>query len=430
MATFRQEQIDEILNYERSLNRKIYDTEILAVSRMNDERNPPSNRDIKFEALLGGLVDKLKQTIAEAVQSVASKQYPSLNPVNSAKILALNTGVKGVRAAPPNSEQQEQNRLASEATKKALDDARKGVSLAQSKSGTSAAGPSVDLPTVKSGIPPVEGEEETDSDDSNVSDDSDESDDEILIGGPAKKVKVKGAGKPIRARHQGFGADFVKRRKIGGAGKEGETTEQSETAKSEKSMTKTTENILYDCVGQFNGIIDKLLEATQQNGLYKNKRLASASNIQYYANVLKGLMEPFKHLMFELAQVQQPETASLFNMVAKIVDIIDISPPFQKVDVLAYRNGKPDFQGFNDDLVLNDYSGYSTNQPNWLARRYRPYWAWCRSCRVSRRRSMRVVFLRPLRSLARRHPCRSTSQKRSSSACGGCAVMKRKSARP
>ena len=353
MATFRQEQIDEILNYERSLNRRIYDTEILAVSRMNDERTPPSNRDIKFEALLGGLVDKLKQTIAEAVQSVASKQYPSLNAVNSAKILALNTGVKGVRAPPPNSEQAEQNKLAAESIQKALADARRGKQLDKANVGT------VSVPLDPDGVPNVD----------------DEPLDEIdamqqLLYNRRKLQETSGEdlfmddglgrGRPMKARHQGFGADFVKRRKVGGVEPEekGETTGQSETAKSEKSMTKTTENILYDCIGQYNGIIDKLLEATQQNGLYKNKRLASASNVQYYSNVLKGLLEPFKHLMFELAQVQQPETASLFNMVGKVVEIIDICPPFQKIDVSAYRNGKPDFQGFNDDLVLNDYDGY------------------------------------------------------------------------
>jgi len=94
MATFRQEQIEDILNYDRAMNRIVLDNEISQATRFNDERNPPTNRDIKFEALLGTLVDDLKAKIAEALQSIASKQYPKTDASKVTTLLGLPTGEK------------------------------------------------------------------------------------------------------------------------------------------------------------------------------------------------------------------------------------------------------------------------------------------------------------------------------------------------
>ena len=85
MATFRQQQIEEILNYDRSMNRIVLDNEIGQATRFNDERNPPTNRDIKFEALLGTLIDDLKAKIA-------SKQYPKTDAAKVTTLLGLPTG--------------------------------------------------------------------------------------------------------------------------------------------------------------------------------------------------------------------------------------------------------------------------------------------------------------------------------------------------
>jgi hypothetical protein len=95
MATFRQEQIEDILNYDRAMNRIVLDNEIGQATRFNDERNPPTNRDIKFEALLGTLIDSLKAKIAEALQSIASKQYPKTDSSKVTTLLGLPTGEKG-----------------------------------------------------------------------------------------------------------------------------------------------------------------------------------------------------------------------------------------------------------------------------------------------------------------------------------------------
>ena len=98
MSTFRQEQIQEILNYERSMNRLVLDKEIAQVSRFNEERNPPSNRDIKFEAILGNLIDTLKAKIAEALTSIASEQYPKNDASTATRLLDLKSGEDGSNA--------------------------------------------------------------------------------------------------------------------------------------------------------------------------------------------------------------------------------------------------------------------------------------------------------------------------------------------
>ena len=97
MSTFRQEQIQELLNYERSMNRIVLDREIAQVSGFNDERSPPSNRDIKFEGLLGNLVDALKAKLAEALTSIASEQNPKMDALKATTLLDLDDGAHGMK---------------------------------------------------------------------------------------------------------------------------------------------------------------------------------------------------------------------------------------------------------------------------------------------------------------------------------------------
>ena len=131
--------------------------------------------------------------------------------------------------------------------------------------------------------------------------------------------------------------------------------------KSETAVTKTVENSIYDIVSQYNGIVDKLLDATQSNGRYETKRMTSQSSISYLANVLKGLLEPAKHLMNELSLVRDPGTSTLFNMMKNMVIVIDDCPPFQKIDVRVYRNGKPNYEAFNKELPIEDFDGTIAN---------------------------------------------------------------------
>jgi hypothetical protein len=340
MATFRQGQIDDILNYDRGMNRIILDRLVAQVTQFNDEKAHPTNRDIKFEALLGQLVDKLKATIAEALQSLTSKQYPSINLVNFDRLVTGEDGDDGIEAAPEGYQQKKEN---------------KGVDK--------------QLQTLKKKNVVGDDEYEEDSEGETSGEESprDEGEDETFdyghgdegqvnlygFGRSSKnsKLTLSESGRP----HLGIGRHFLKAKpkKVGG---QGEGMADATGAKSEGQFTKSVENYVYDIVGQYNGIVGKLLEATQQDGLYKNSRSASASMVQTYANILKGLIEPLRHFLSEASLVRNPQIASLFNMIASMIELIDYSPPFQKVNIEGFRNPPPDYQGLTKSIVAGNWN--------------------------------------------------------------------------
>jgi hypothetical protein len=91
MATFRNNQIDEILNNERNMNRVILDRASAHVSSIGDERAPKTVRDVKNEARIGGLIDALKEAINKAIQKISGYQYGRATEKNTARNLKLNT---------------------------------------------------------------------------------------------------------------------------------------------------------------------------------------------------------------------------------------------------------------------------------------------------------------------------------------------------
>jgi len=91
MATFRNNQIDEILNNERSMNRVILDRAAAHISSIGDEKAPKTVRDVKIEAQIGGLIDALKETINKAIQKISGYQYGKASEKNTARNLKLNT---------------------------------------------------------------------------------------------------------------------------------------------------------------------------------------------------------------------------------------------------------------------------------------------------------------------------------------------------
>ena len=90
MSTFRNDQIDEILNNERRMNRVIFDRVSDHVATIGDERAPPTMRDIKLEATLGSLIDVLKEKINKAIQLVSAFQYGKLDSNRADRILKTN----------------------------------------------------------------------------------------------------------------------------------------------------------------------------------------------------------------------------------------------------------------------------------------------------------------------------------------------------
>lgn len=79
MATFRNSQIEDILNDERKLNRVILDRTSKQVAAIGDERLEPSIRDIKIESTLGTRIDAIKEDINKAIQLISGFQYGKLD---------------------------------------------------------------------------------------------------------------------------------------------------------------------------------------------------------------------------------------------------------------------------------------------------------------------------------------------------------------
>ena len=89
MATFRNSQLEEILNNERSMNRVILDRTAAHIAAIGDDRAPPTQRDIKLEATLGGLIDGLKEKINKAIQLISAHQYGGLDEKKVNRLLSL-----------------------------------------------------------------------------------------------------------------------------------------------------------------------------------------------------------------------------------------------------------------------------------------------------------------------------------------------------
>lgn len=89
MATFRNAQLEEILNNERSMNRVILDRTSAHISSIGDDKAPPTQRDIKLEATLGTMIDALKEKINKAIQAISSHQYGSLDDVKVDRLIRL-----------------------------------------------------------------------------------------------------------------------------------------------------------------------------------------------------------------------------------------------------------------------------------------------------------------------------------------------------
>ena len=131
---------------------------------------------------------------------------------------------------------------------------------------------------------------------------------------------------------------------------------------SSKSMDKSSDaaiSAIYEVFSKYNGIIRQVIEmTTPDGGKWSTRKTVDNSTVMYFASVIKGLIEPLKHMIFQLSQVHDGNLASMLNMVVSLVKIIDQSPPFKMVDINAYKNGIPDYEGLSDDLSLADNGAY------------------------------------------------------------------------
>ena len=358
MATLRQTEIDEILNNDRTMNRRVLDRTIAQVQSFNDERSAPNVQDIKMEAIVGNLVDKLKASIAEALKLIAGKQFPETNGSNAGIIMGLPAGEYGMTSNDPNQEtlqelEEIQGTILDPATGRMVG---RGVTFDREilrnrkkdrEENTGNQGYRYTLPLATSHNKRM-------SDDLEYLEDEEkeEDDDELdggycggYCGGMGFGLK-RGSGRMSGGDETGTQTDPVK-----------ETTETQAKTTSKVQVEQTVENALYGIINQYNAIVDKILTATNSNSVLKNKRLASASISSYFANVIQGLLEPLKHLLYELSLVRDKDTASMFTMMKSLVDNIQSAPPFQKVDFRIYKTPITDYQRLNRDLRIDDYQG-------------------------------------------------------------------------
>jgi hypothetical protein len=136
------------------------------------------------------------------------------------------------------------------------------------------------------------------------------------------------------------------------------TMAQQADHKSRQDALKTLEASLYKIVTDYNGIVQSIQAQTQPEGKYTTKNSQAASHIGYLATVLQQLVEPLKHLLFEITQVHKHELQSMINLFHSLIEIINQSPPFQQVNIAAYKNGIPDFQGVSDDILISEIPQY------------------------------------------------------------------------
>jgi len=441
MSTFRQEQIQEILNYERAMNRIVLDKEIAQVSRFNDERNPPSNRDIKFEAILGNLIDALKAKIAEALTSIASEQYPKNDASTATRLLDLKSGEDGSNARYINQKTKKtaqelqaeyeknynnQDAPSNEGTKEETnqvgvpqtEEVKQDIKEENENKEERGEGPTDHVGAVQLPEPniideenkytaPIIPQQETDKklidvlnsisagiDQINaeyVKHNSEANFDEdsyfksivpvyVLLERAIKRFfKTTGDTRELQTQFLKIKdprimdriKDIVSKAMSGrgkprgyfGRGKEDRTSLEEE--KSRTQHVKATENVLYDIITQYNGIIDKINQVTMPDGRFASRRTVSQQSIGFYSDVLKGLLEPIKHLIFELTSVRNPQLATTLNMMTSMKELIEMSPPFQKINITAYKNGLPDFQGLNGEVTI-DVNGYISDLTEYL----------------------------------------------------------------
>jgi len=134
------------------------------------------------------------------------------------------------------------------------------------------------------------------------------------------------------------------------------------TEESTKSIVKNSDeaiNALYEVISGYNGVIRRIIEVIEPvKGKWSTRKSLNQSTVGYFASVLKGLTEPLKHLMFQLANINDPTVASMTDLFVNMIDIIDDSPPFKLIDVQAYKNGKPNVEGLSDDMKVESLEAF------------------------------------------------------------------------
>jgi len=128
---------------------------------------------------------------------------------------------------------------------------------------------------------------------------------------------------------------------------------------SQKKSSDEAIKAMYKMISKYNGVVRRIMETIEPvKGPWSTRKSVDQSSISYFAQVLKGLLEPLKHLMFQLAKTNDPVLSSMVNMIDNMIKMIDMAPPFSMIDSSAYKQGTFDYTGLNDDLSVGSLDDY------------------------------------------------------------------------
>lgn len=128
---------------------------------------------------------------------------------------------------------------------------------------------------------------------------------------------------------------------------------------SQKRTSDEAIKAMYKMISKYNGVVRKIIETIEpKQGPWSTRKSVDQSTISYYAQVLKGLIEPLKHLMFQLSKTNDDELASMTSMIDNMIKMIDMAPPFSMIDSAAYKQGTFDYTGLSDDISVGSLGDY------------------------------------------------------------------------
>jgi hypothetical protein len=128
---------------------------------------------------------------------------------------------------------------------------------------------------------------------------------------------------------------------------------------SQKRTSDEAIKAMYKMISKYNGVIRKIIETIEPvKGPWSTRKSVDQSTISYYAQVLKGVIEPLKHLMFQLSKTNDDELASMTTMIDNMIKMIDMAPPFSMIDSAAYKQGTYDYTGLSDDISIGSLGDY------------------------------------------------------------------------
>ena len=131
-----------------------------------------------------------------------------------------------------------------------------------------------------------------------------------------------------------------------------------ERASTNKKSIDDVLTALYSIISKYNGVIRQVIAETEPKGKWSTSRSVQSSTANYLASVVKSLIEPLKHLVFQMSGVHNDELGSMLSLFRNMVVIIDSSPPFKLIDIEPYKKGFLNTEGLSNITELFDIKAY------------------------------------------------------------------------